>query len=649
MRNIWTLFRSDVRHLFANVVSCIITIGLVVMPSIFAWYNLVACWDVFENTGNLTVAVANEDEGYESDLMPIKVNVGNMVVSELRGNHQIGWTFTDPEDAIDGTASGKYYAAVVIPKDFSRDMLRFYVADSERAKITYYSNEKKNAISPKITSTGADTVSAEVNTAFAQTISEVMLGVAKSVSRYADDADLKGQVAALADHVDAMGHDMERIADVVGMYTGVLQASQKTLDDGTELVAQARDEVSSIADRANAGLDELSSAAGKIEEAASRLDTALADAMSGFDELERAIDDSGIAELLPADGVARIRQLVDSAQANIQAARDDYDQKLRPALEGIAGDGQALVADAHAALSQLQQAEDGISDAIDSAQGILGDALGQVGLVTGDLRDSASSLHDLATSISQALASGDAAALQAILGSDAQALGQALAAPVGIERIAVYPAENFGSAMAPFYSTLAVFIGSLLILVVVKPTVSGRARAKLVDPKPRQLLLGRFCSMACISLAQTTLIGLGNIFFLHTQAVHPWMLMLALWFMGIVFTFLIYVLVLSFANLGKALAVCLLIVQITGTGGTYPLEILPGFVQGASPFLPATHAVDAMRAAMFGIYHGDYWIQMGELALFLIPAALIGFALRKPFERFMKWYVRTVESTKIIG
>ena len=140
MHNIWTLFKSDLRHLFANVVSIIITIGLVVMPSIFAWYNLIACWDVFDNTGHLTVAVANEDEGYESDLVPIRVNVGDMLVSELRANDQIGWRIVSEEEAVDGAKSGKYYAAVVIPKDFSRDMLRFYMDDSERAQITYYSN-----------------------------------------------------------------------------------------------------------------------------------------------------------------------------------------------------------------------------------------------------------------------------------------------------------------------------------------------------------------------------------------------------------------------------------------------------------------------------------------------------------------------------
>ncbi|MEI3376301.1 MAG: YhgE/Pip domain-containing protein [Coriobacteriales bacterium] len=649
MHNVWTLFKSDLRHLFANVVSCIITIGLVVMPSIFAWYNLIACWDVFENTGHLTVAVANEDEGYESDLMPIRVNVGDMLVSALRGNDQIGWRIVSEDEAIDGAKSGKYYAAVVIPKEFSRDMLRFYMDDSQRAQITYYSNEKKNAISPKITMTGADTVSEKVNTVFAQSISEVMLSVAESVSRYADDMDLHGQVAALAEHVDAMSEDIDRVADVVGMYAGTLQSAQGLLDSGTELMRQASDEVGSMMDTASANAAELASVADKVEEAKGKLECALNDAQASFDELRGQVASSELGQLIGPDAQQRIDQMIADAQAKIQAVRDDYDANLKPDLDRLVSGGQGLGADASSALDGMRNAQSGISAAADSARGILGDAVSQIGSVQDDLRSSAASLHELATSISEALVMGDSAALQAILGANAQSMAQALSAPVGIERIAVFPSENFGSAMAPFYTTLAVFIGSLLILVVVKPSVSNRAQAKLRNPKPREMLIGRFGSLACISLAQTTLIGIGNIFFLHVQVVHPWLLMLDLWFSGLVFTFIIYALVLAFANLGKALTICLLIMQITGCGGSYPLQILPDFVQNVSPFLPATHTVDAMRAAMFGIYNGDFWIQLGELALFLIPAALIGFALRKPFERFMKWYVRTVESTKIIG
>ncbi len=335
MHNIWALFKSDLRHLFANVVSIIITIGLVVMPSIFAWYNLIACWDVFDNTGHLTVAVANEDEGYESDLVPIRINVGDMLVSELRANDQIGWRIVSEEEAVDGAKSGKYYAAVVIPKDFSRDMLRFYMDDSERAQITYYSNEKKNAISPKITMTGADTVSEKVNTVFAQSISEVMLSVAESVSRYADDMDLHGQVAALAEHVDSMSGDINRVADVVGMYAGTLQSAQRLLDSGAELIRQAEDEVRTMMGTASDSVSELSSVADKVEDAKGKMDAALSDAQMSFDALRQQFASSELAQFIDPSVQQRIDQMIADAQAKIQAVRDDYDATLKPDLDRL--------------------------------------------------------------------------------------------------------------------------------------------------------------------------------------------------------------------------------------------------------------------------------------------------------------------------
>ena len=175
MRNIGRVFLSDVRRLTGNIVTIIIILGPIALPSIFSWYNILACWDVFGNTGNLTVAVANSDEGYESDLVAIEVNIGERVVAALRENDQLNWVFTDEEEAIDGVSAGRYYAAVVIPRSFSADMMSFYSEDVEHAKITYYSNQKKSAIAPKVTDQGADQVARKVNTAFSETISEVAL------------------------------------------------------------------------------------------------------------------------------------------------------------------------------------------------------------------------------------------------------------------------------------------------------------------------------------------------------------------------------------------------------------------------------------------------------------------------------------------
>ena len=195
MRKIAKLFSLEMRALFSNVVTVIITIGLALMPSLFTWYNVLSCWDVFDNTGDLSVAVASDDEGFSSDLFPLKVNVGEQVISALRANDQINWVFTTSDDAIDGTKSGRYYAAVVIPEGFSRAMLTFYQDDATSAPLVYYTNEKKNAIAPKITSQGADTVSYQVNEVFAETLADISLSIAQSVSQYMDNADVQSRIA----------------------------------------------------------------------------------------------------------------------------------------------------------------------------------------------------------------------------------------------------------------------------------------------------------------------------------------------------------------------------------------------------------------------------------------------------------------------
>ena len=197
MRNAWELFKGDLKRLRGNVVTVICVLGIIALPSIFSWYNMIASWNVFENTGNLSVAVANTDEGYKSDLVPIKVSVGDQVVSALRANDQINWVVTTEEDAIDGARSGKYYAAVVIPESFSRDMMTFYSDDVQHAQIVYYSNEKKNAIAPKVTDQGADQVSSQVNRVFMETLSDAALAIAQDLLNYADTNDVDGAIGEI--------------------------------------------------------------------------------------------------------------------------------------------------------------------------------------------------------------------------------------------------------------------------------------------------------------------------------------------------------------------------------------------------------------------------------------------------------------------
>ena len=674
------------------------------------------------------MAVANVDDGYESDLVPLRVNIGERVVSALRANDQIDWTFTTEEDAVDGARSGRYYAAVVIPAGFSKDMLTFYSEDVQHARIVYYANEKKSAIAPKITDQGADSVSYQVNEVFAQTLSEVALGIAESMSAYADEADVGGRIAGVSGKVRDMGAQAERMASVLELYSSLAGAAQTLASDSGKLVVAAQngvdgldaassqgstsasdlvaavkgsvDDLAGALDGAAARFDEVSASAGALFDAASTgaaqgaaglrgqaeaVDAQIARYRSAIEQLEelrgslpsdaqQALDAviarmSAVVSLMEGmrDNLGAAAERLEAGNADVQAQRaeverlaaearqasDDlaasFDGGLKPGLQQLADSAGVLAANMGDGLDSLRSSGADLSASAGSAADVLGDARAKVDEAAQKLRETARELETLADGVDEALVAGDADALRAVLGADAQLLSKALAAPVGIEREAVFPAENFGSAMAPLYTTLALFIGSLLILVVVKPTVSDRTREQLSDPQPRQLFMGRFGVLAFLSLAQTTVMGLGNLLFLQVQVAEPALFMLCFWIAGLVFTFLIYALVAAFANLGKAVAVLLLIIQVTGCGGSFPLQLLPPFVQALSPWLPATHVVNAMRAAMFGTYGADCWTEIGLLLLFLIPAALIGLVLRKPLAKFMTWYVEQVESSKLVG
>ena len=384
--------------------------------------------------------------------------------------------------------------------------------------------------------------------------------------------------------------------------------------------------------------------AGRARAVASQADSMAASLRTAADKLE-----AGDTDLSAERDAAKAKAA--EAAASINSIKDDYEANVAPGLASLA-EQAASMADALSGVSDDLKGVGGeLSASATSAADVMAGTADKIAETTEKLKGVSSGLREMASDIDGAIASGDRDALRAVLGSDVSALSKALASPGGVERIAVFPVENFGSAMAPLYTTLALFIGSLLILVVFKPKAGLRIQkeAGLVNPKPRQLFFGRFAVMAVVSLAQSTVMALGNLFFLDVQVTSPWLFMVCFWGAGLVFTFIIYALVVSFANLGKAIAVLLLIVQVTGCGGSFPLQIMPDFVQALSPWLPATHVVNAMRSAMMGTYGNDFWVQMGTLALFLIPAALLGLVLRKPLEKFMEWYVEKVESSKLIS
>ena len=300
--------------------------------------------------------------------------------------------------------------------------------------------------------------------------------------------------------------------------------------------------------------------------------------------------------------------------------------------------------------SQLSGVGSDLKTSAGLVAGKLGGAQGTIQNMADELRASSDRLSTLSTRIDEALASGSVDQLKQVIGSDPEALAKAISAPVGVDRIAVFPVEDFGSAMAPLYTTLALWVGSLLIMVLLNPVPSTRAKkeAGLVNPKSWQLFFGRYGAAFVLAFMQSTVVCLGNMLFVGVQVSNPLLYLVCFWVAGFVFSFIIYTLVSLFANLGKALAVLLLIIYVTGGGGSFPLQLLPQFFQDVSPILPATHVINAMRAASMGVYQNDFWIEIIWVLMFLIPFIIMGI-LREPLSKLTYWFVEQVEKSKLVA
>ena len=167
----WAILWHDLKKIFTNPVAIIITIGITILPSAYAWLNIISNWDPYANTRHISVAVANLDAGASSQLTG-EVNVGEQVVSQLKENDQLGWTFVHTKkEAVEGVESGRYYAAVVIDKNFSHSLVRMITSGGSRPELNYYVNEKLNPIAPKITDSGATALDNLLNAAFIGTAS----------------------------------------------------------------------------------------------------------------------------------------------------------------------------------------------------------------------------------------------------------------------------------------------------------------------------------------------------------------------------------------------------------------------------------------------------------------------------------------------
>lgn len=736
MRNIIAILKRDLSRIRGSVVALIVAVGLVIVPTLYAWFNIAGSWDPYGNTGTLKVAVANSDDGYMSDLIPVRVNIGDTVVSALRENDQLDWRFVSESDAVEGVRSGEYYAAVVIPENFSSRMMTVFSSEAEHAEIVYYENQKANAIAPRVTDKAASTVRQQIDETFAKTISDVGLATTSSLLEFMDGDQIAAYAGNLSGTLAGAITTLRDASGSVDEFAGLLQSSTGLLDSTSDLLASAgtaNKDAEALAGDAKTGLSgmhdaldaavaainqSLKDSAGDYDAAAKAIDEAfgaadahvsltvtqlrdasadvakrasdMRDVQDNILAVERDVEGSNLPEKLKAELVQKIdivantvgnvanqqellaKHLSDAAasletgaadarakaqavkdgiaeaKGSIGGVKDSYNATLKQqisdlsdAVADVARRGSDMADDLGATVTDLSHAASALSDDLAGAHAVLADA-------SADLVSAADDLQRLKEGLDTAVTSGDLDRVRELIGSDPAALADALAAPVALDRQAVYHIKNYGSAMAPFYTTLSIWVAGIVLAAMLKANVDEADVKALGNPRLHELYLGRYAFFALLAFAQATLVCAGDLLFFGIQCEHPFQFMLVGWLAGFVFSNMIYTLTVSFGDIGKAIAVVLLVMQVAGSGGTFPIEMTADFFQAVYPFLPFTHAINAMHAAMAGAYGMEFWIELGTLSLYLIPSLALGLVFRRPVIRANRWIIEKLEETKLM-
>ena len=693
MRNIWRIFRADWQRISASVVAVVVIMGLCLIPCLYAWFNIFSNWDPYgpDATSNIRVAVTSEDEGYE--LLGLKLNIGSMVLDGLKSNHQMGWDFVDSrEEALEGVRSGKYYAALIVPSDFTGDFVSILDTDLRHPQIQYYENEKKNAIAPKITNKAKTAVQDEINATVVETVTNAVTtvsSVCKALGLDADDVSqgvieklnsAQNSLRTLEETLTAMqtlADQTDSILACAGVVTGDLDSIvsgndlsgiQDALDRGigrlNETEAEIARQLEDIDAQIDVIADDIAAAVGTAEDVAGFL----AGPAQRLEKLRDFADDYPAVQERLGNAIYRIGELRDLLKTledpgqletwrqEVQAKVDEIRQELREAALRISGSVnqrlEELNRDVKEKLQTLQSVFDNVSgglsalgdkltryqEAIQSTGTTLGGAIQLSSTLRGDL-------GQLAQDVDRIVTSDGFRRFMEVLENDPEGLADYLSDPVAMETVPVYEITSYGSSMAPYYIMLALFVGSLLTATMLHVNAPMPELPRL---RPWQRFFGRYQLFFLIGMVQALVTGLGCIYYIGIQCPYPGLFLLACCVCSLNFTMMNYALVYALDNIGMAASVIIMVIQVAGSGGVYPIDVLPGIFQKLYRFMPFHYGMDMIRETIAGRYENVYWKNLAVMAAMCVLFAVLGMVLYYPARPLNRLIARSKEKSGIM-
>ena len=695
MKQIIEIFKSDIKEIFRKVNTWIIIIGLIFLPSMYAWPNILSSWDPYSHTNNIKVAVISEDEG--ATVEGKNVNIGESLITNLKGNKNLDWQFvSSKQQAEDGVKIGDYYASIAIPKSFSSDITSITRGELKKATIEYTVNEKINAISPKITNSGASALANTIGKNFVEVANGVIFeklheaGV-KFEENLPAIEQVKEKINNLNDNFSNYENSLNELIGKVDRGYNVLNTIQGTLPEidraATNSIMLANKTNVTIKNienfneimlkNINTQLDKVIEISGEVVKVAeliqkkptnpeetkakmkaldSRLEAAekrLDIAKDIFEYLNSLSDQNLFQKQLTKintmeSDISKLRTLNKKIYSNIdkydtignnvkveflktskRVNRNsiDFKKKLNtevaPLIKRVLTNADTKIRNVSSVISRAQAQIPTINAKISEAEVKIQTVQGKLLKLQGEMPEIKEKVQKLTGIVNKADGEIDTNALFNLLKVDYKQQAEFFANPVQLKENQLYHIKNYGSAMTPFYTVLSIWVGALLMSSLLTTKVEDEENKY----KPYQKYFGRGLLFMIISLLQTLIITLGDMYLLGTQANSPYRFVIYALLISLLFSAIIYTTVCLLGNVGKAVCIILLVLQIGSSGGTFPIQMTSRFFQILYPKVPFTYSIGLLREAVGGVYipavNRDMKILLTYLVITLVGGAIL--------------------------
>ncbi len=685
MRNIWNIFRADWRRLTASVVAVVVLLGLCLVPCLYAWFNILSNWDPYgvASTSRIKVAVASEDEGCE--VLGLEINIGSLVLQGLESNDQMGWVFVDDADtALAGVESGEYYAALIVPEEFTGDFVSILSGELRHPQIQYYENEKKNAIAPKITSKAKTAVQEQINTTVVGKAAEALTTAgsvfkAMGLEPQALADGIVEKLTSAQQETEQLRKVLVSLKDVMDGADSLLTAASVTVTDAQGTLGDAENAAAGAVQVIGTGLDAADAAYRDLLTVLDDTDKVLAD----LDAMLREMDVSGSTEGAQEAIQERMKNAAGELEAQLTQAEADGDEALAGQLEATIGNLSGLetavggtdtagvrndVLDAlaevrqnlrAAAITANKQVNEYLHNtgaqaqtSLQSVQQLLAAAGKSLGGVSGTLDSYADAMTTVQPTLDAGIAlTGTVAGyltdieddVRRVTGSeafkrftelmessDAESMADYLSSPVQLNTEIIYEIKDYGAAMSPYYVMLALFVGSLLTAVMLKVPVT---QPEFAGCRAVERYFGRFATFFLMAMAQALVTAFGCLYFVGMETAEPALFVLACCLCSLNFASMNYALVYALDNVGMALSVIIMVIQVAGSGGSYPVHVLPQLFQTLYPFMPFHYGMDMIRETVGGMYGHTYLrcalVLLGMCVLFTVLGLVLYYPARR--------------------